>query len=85
MPQLPLFGAVSTPIDPVNQKKRLFQPNPASKSQTIGSTVNTYSPSSDLPPAPYGLCRCRTAIALPGLDAYLCPRCGWVSRLGGGQ
>jgi hypothetical protein len=85
MPQLQMFGAVSTPIDPINQQKKLPQLSPASNSQTRGSTVNIYSSSSSSTPAPYGLCRCGSEIAIPGLDAHLCPRCGWVSRLGGGQ
>lgn len=31
-------------------------------------------------PAPYGYCSCGRAIKIPGLEAHLCPKCGWRTK-----
>lgn len=90
MSQLMIFAA-SAPTETASLK-----PPELPKSQRVQQS-NSEARRISLPAAPvraaipaptsaiYGLCRCGAAISVPGLDADCCPRCGWVSRLGGGR
>jgi len=90
MPQLMIF-VDSAPTESASLKppelpepQKVQQSNPEARRISLpAAPVRAAIPASTA--APYGLCCCGSAISVPGLDADCCPRCGWVTRLGGGR